>query len=94
MPQAAALQLLIVWIAFPLHSHCIPIASGQTPAACQRVLDLAQGVVYCEGLFAAVVVSGGHVRALYALTLNGLVYAMLTSDAAFSNLSKLQRLLT
>jgi hypothetical protein len=29
----------------------------------------------------------------YALMFNGLVYAMLTSDATFSNLTKLQRML-
>jgi len=46
--------------------------------------------VYYEGLFAAVVVV---VFTFYALVFNGLVYAMLTSDATFSNLTKLQRLL-
>ena len=51
---------------------------------------MAQGIVYYEGVFAAVVVV---VFTFYALMFNGLVYAMLTSDATFSNLTKLQRLL-
>ena len=51
---------------------------------------MAQGIVYYEGLFAAVVVV---VFTFYAIVFNGLVYAMLTSDATFSNLTKLQRLL-
>ena len=51
---------------------------------------MAQGIVYYEGLFAAVVVV---VFTFYALVFNGLVYAMLTSDATFSNLTKLQRML-
>ena len=51
---------------------------------------MAQGIVYYEGVCAAVVVV---VFALYALMFNGLVYAMLTSDATFSNLTKLQRML-
>jgi len=46
--------------------------------------------VYYEGVCAAVVV---FVFTLYALMFNGLVYAMLTSDAAFSTLTKLQRML-
>jgi len=69
---------------------CIPMASSATPPACQRVVSLAQGIVYYEGVCAAVVVV---VFALYALMFNGLVYAMLTSDATFSNLTKLQRML-
>ena len=68
-------------------SVCIPLASSATPAACQRVVSLAQGIVYYEGLFAAVV---AVVFTFYALLFNGLVYAMLTSDATFSNLTKLQ----
>jgi hypothetical protein len=71
-------------------SICIPFTSSATPPACQRVVSLAQGIVYYEGACAAVVVL---VFALYALIFNGLVYAMLTSDATFSNLTKLQRLL-
>jgi hypothetical protein len=69
---------------------CIPSTSSATPPACQEVVTLAQGIVYYEGLFAAVVVV---VFTFYALLFNGLVYAMLTSDATFSNLTKLQRLL-
>ena len=69
---------------------CIPIASSATPSLCQRVVSLAHGIVYYEGLFAAVVVV---VFTFYALMFNGLVYAMLTSDATFSTLTKLQRLL-
>ena len=36
-------------------SVCIPLAASATPAACQRVISLAQGIVYYEGLFAAAV---------------------------------------
>ena len=43
--------------------------------------------MYYEGLFAAAV---AVVFTFYALMFNGLVYAMLTSDAAFSGLTKLQ----
>jgi hypothetical protein len=68
-------------------SVCIPLAASATPAACQRVVSLAQGIVYYEGAFAAVV---AVVFTFYALMFNGLVYAMLTSDAAFSGLTKLQ----
>ncbi len=71
-------------------TDCIPLTSSATPPACQEVVSLAQGFVYYEGLFAAVVVV---VFTFYALVFNGLVYAMLTSDATFSNLTKLQRLL-
>jgi len=69
---------------------CIPSTSSATPPACQAVVSLAQGIVYYEGMFAAVVVV---VFTFYALLFNGLVYAMLTSDATFSNLTKLQRML-
>ena len=69
---------------------CIALTSSATPAACQRVVSMAQGIVYYEGAFAAVVVV---VFAFYAVLFNGLVYAMLTSDATFSNLTKLQRVL-
>ena len=51
------------------------------------MLGLDRGILYYEGLFAAVVVV---VFTFYALMFNGLVYAMLTSDAAFSGLTKLQ----
>jgi hypothetical protein len=68
-------------------NDCIPSTSSATPPACQEVVSLARGIVYYEGLFAAVVVV---VFTFYALVFNGLVYAMLTSDATFSNLSKLQ----
>jgi len=71
-------------------ADCIPISSNETPTVCQHVLDLASGILYFEGLFAAVVVV---VFTCYALVFNGLVYAMLTSDPTFSNLSKLQRML-
>jgi hypothetical protein len=69
---------------------CIPLTSSATPPACQEVVSMAQGIVYYEGVFAAVVVV---VFTFYAIVFNGLVYAMLTSDATFSNLTKLQRLL-
>jgi hypothetical protein len=71
-------------------TFCIPSTSSATLPACQEVVSLARGFVYYEGLFAAVVVV---VFTFYALVFNGLVYAMLTSDATFSNLTKLQRLL-
>ena len=48
------------------------------------------GIVYYEGVFAAVVT---RVFTLYALLFNCLVYALLTSDATFTNLTKLQRML-
>ena len=69
---------------------CIPLTSSATPPACQEVVSLAQGIVYYEGVFAAVVVV---VFTFYAIVFNGLVYAMLTSDATFSTLTKLQRFL-
>jgi len=69
---------------------CILFTESATPPACQRVVALAQGIIYYEGAFAAVVVV---LFTFYALLFNGLVYAMLTSDATFSNLTKLQRLL-
>jgi len=69
---------------------CIQLASSATPASCQRVVSLAQGIVYFEGVCAAVVVV---VFTFYALMFNCLVYAMLTSDATFYNLTKLQRML-
>jgi len=68
-------------------NFCIPLSFGSTPPPCQRVLELARGILYYEGAFAAVVVV---VFTFYALVFNGLVYAMLTSDAAFSNLTELQ----
>jgi hypothetical protein len=68
-------------------ADCIPVASSGTPAACQRALDLARGVVYYEGVCAAVV---AVVFTFYALVFNGLVYAILTSDTYFANLTKLQ----
>jgi len=71
-------------------SVCIPVVSSATPPACKRVVSMAQGIVYYEGAFAAVVVV---VFAFCAVLFNGLVYAMLTSDATFSNLTKLQRIL-
>jgi len=66
------------------------LTSSATPPACHEVVSLAQGIVYYEGVCAAVVVV---VFTFYALVFNGLVYAMLTSDATFSNLTKLQRML-
>ena len=69
---------------------CIPLAASATPSACERVVSLAQGIVYYEGVFAAVVVI---LFTFYALLFNGLVYAMLTSDPTFSNLTRFQRLL-
>jgi len=69
---------------------CITLSSSATPPACQQVVSLAKGIVYYEGVCAAVVV---FVFTFYALMFNGLVYAMLTSDAAFSTLTKLQRML-
>ncbi len=51
---------------------------------------MTQGTSYYEGVFAAVV---AVVFTMYALTFNALAYALLTSDATFSNLTKLQRLL-
>jgi hypothetical protein len=69
---------------------CIPLASSATPSSCQEVVSLAQGIVYYEGVCAAVVVV---VFTLYALVFNGLVYAMLTSDPTFSNLTRFQRML-
>ncbi len=71
-------------------SVCIPSSSDSTPSACRRVLAMAHGIFYYEGLFAAVVVV---VFMFYALVFNGLVYAMLTSDATFSSLTKFQRML-
>jgi hypothetical protein len=72
------------------YTECIPFTASATPPACQRVVALAQGIVYYEGVCAAVVVV---VFTFYALMFNGLVYAMLTSDATFSNLTRVQRLL-
>jgi hypothetical protein len=69
---------------------CIPFSYGDLPPPCLQVLNFASGIVYYEGAFAAVVVV---VFTFYALMFNGLVYAMLTSDASFSNLTKLQRLM-
>jgi len=67
---------------------CIPFSYGDMPPPpCLRMVVMAQGVVYYEGTFAAAV---AVVFTFYALMFNGLVYAMLTSDATFSNLTKLQ----
>ena len=66
---------------------CIPMTASIAPSVCRQVVSFANGIVYYEGLFAAVVVV---VFTFYALMFNGLVYAMLTSDATFSNLTQLQ----
>jgi len=71
-------------------TFCIPMSSSDTPPECKRVVSMAQGIVYYEGAFAAVVVI---VFTFYAVLFNGLVYAMLTSDTAFSSLTELQRML-
>ncbi len=72
-------------------TFCIPFSQqGETPSSCQRLVDIAQGISYYEGLCAAVV---AVVFTLYALMFNGLVYALLTSDSTFSNLTKMQRIL-
>lgn len=59
------------------------------PEDCKRQVDLTRGISH-EGVFAAVV---AVVFTLYALLFNGLAYALLTSDATFSNLTRLQRML-
>jgi hypothetical protein len=52
---------------------CIPLSeSGTTPPECQQLVELAQGISYYEGLFAAVV---AVVFTFYALMFNGLAYA-------------------
>jgi hypothetical protein len=72
-------------------TSCIALSlNGTMPEDCQRQVDLTQGITYYEGLFAAVV---AVVFALYALLFNGLAYALLISDATFSNLTRLQRML-
>jgi hypothetical protein len=72
-------------------SPCISLGlNGTVPCDCQRRIDLTRGITYYEGLFAAVV---AVVFTLYALLFNGLTYALLTSDATFSNLTRLQRML-
>jgi hypothetical protein len=72
-------------------TSCIPPSLIGTPAPeCQLVVDLAQGISYYEGVFAAIV---AVIFTFYALMFNGLVYALLTSDSKFSNLTKLQRML-
>jgi hypothetical protein len=63
---------------------------GTTPPDCQRQVDLTRVITYYEGVFAAVV---AMVFTFFALLFNGLVYALLTSDATFANLTKLQRML-
>jgi hypothetical protein len=72
-------------------TFCIPLSQqGEAPSSCQQLVDIAQGISYYEGGFAAVV---ALVFTLYALMFNGLVYALLTSDSTFSNLTKMQRIL-
>jgi hypothetical protein len=72
-------------------TSCIALSlNGTVPSECQRQVDLTRGITYYEGLFAAVV---AVVFTLYALLFNGLAYALLTSDATFSNLTRLQRML-
>jgi multisubunit Na+/H+ antiporter MnhG subunit len=72
-------------------TSCIALSlNGTMPEDCQRQVDLTRGITYYEGVFAAVV---AVVFTLYALLFNGLAYALLTSDATFSNLTRLQRML-
>jgi hypothetical protein len=72
-------------------TSCIPlIFKDTTPPGCKKQVDVAQGISYYEGVFSAVV---AVVFTMYALTFNSLAYALLTRDATFSNLTKLQRLL-
>jgi len=70
--------------------HCFESERTLVPDDCQRQVDLTRGITYYEGVFAAVV---AVVFTLYALLFNGLAYALLTSDATFSNLTRLQRML-
>jgi hypothetical protein len=72
-------------------TSCIALSlNGTVPGDCQQQIDLTRGITYYEGLFAAVV---AVVFTFYALLFNGLAYALLTSDATFSNLTRLQRML-
>jgi hypothetical protein len=72
-------------------TSCIDLSlNGTVPLDCQRQVDLTRAIAYYEGVFAAVV---AVVFTFYALLFNGLAYALLTSDATFSNLTKLQRML-
>jgi hypothetical protein len=72
-------------------TSCIPPNLIGTPAPeCLLVVDLAHGISYYEGIFAAAV---AVIFTFYAFMFNGLVYALLTSDPAFSNLTKFQRML-
>jgi hypothetical protein len=70
---------------------CIALnLKGTAPEDCWRQVALTQSITYYEGLFAAVV---AVVFTLYSLLFNGMAYALLTSDATFSSLNRLQRML-
>ncbi len=69
---------------------CIPATADEIPGACRTVVYFAEVIVYYEGACSAVV---AVVFTFYALLFNGLIYAMLTSDPSFSNLTKFQRML-
>jgi hypothetical protein len=72
-------------------TSCLPLHLKDTrPSGCQKQVDVTQDISYYEGVFAAVV---AVVFTMYSLLFNALAYALLTSDATFSNLTKLQRLL-
>ena len=59
---------------------CIPLSErGTTPPECQRLVELARGISYYEGLFAAVV---AVVFTFYALMFNGLACARPTPNKA------------
>jgi hypothetical protein len=88
---AAFAQATIACSATSDSTTCIPPSlSGTSPPECKQAVGLVQGISYYEGIFAAVV---AVVFTFYALMFNGLVYAVLTSDSTFSNLTKLQRML-
>jgi hypothetical protein len=72
-------------------ASCVSPSLKDTPdPQCQQVINLVQGITYYEGIFTAVV---AVVFTFYALMFNSLVYALLTSDPTFSNLSNFQRML-
>jgi hypothetical protein len=71
-------------------TQCIPFSTSDIPSECSRVMAISSGISYYEGAFAALV---AVVFTFYALMFDSLLYALLTSDATYTNLTKFQRML-
>ena len=72
---------------------CIPFSDGDTPPQCRQVLDFAGSRLCMRNLLFRRRMCCCCGCRLHVLRAHVLVYAMLTSDSTFFNLTKLQRIL-